>query len=187
MPVRHAILGLLTERPRHGYELKTGFDQLTAGQWDLNVGQVYSTLDRLRKEGLVRLDERSSSDDRKIYRITPEGLADFETWMESPPLEPRPLRDELFVRLSLLLPENVPAVFELIETQRRVYRLHLADLTRQKVALGRLDLPDRLRRELVLDAALHHVAADLKWLDTCEEKVLAWNQENGANKEEGAS
>jgi DNA-binding PadR family transcriptional regulator len=55
LSVRHGILGLLAKQPRHGYELKTGFDTLTGGLWELNVGQVYTTLDRMRKDGLEQL------------------------------------------------------------------------------------------------------------------------------------
>lgn len=124
MPVKHGILALLIERPRHGYELKTGFEALTSGLWGLNIGQVYSTLDRLRKEGLVALQEGDGSgEERKVYQITLEGRNELEAWLEAPPLEARPFRDEIFVRLSLLLDRDLAAALELIETQRRVYHL----------------------------------------------------------------
>lgn len=184
MPVKHGILALLVERPRHGYELKTGFDTLTGGLWDLNIGQVYSTLERLRREGLVVLQEGGvSGEERKVYRISPAGLNELEGWLEAPPLEARPFRDEIFVRLALLLDRDLPAALELIETQRRVYHLQMADLTRQKLAFARSQASDRHRRELFLDAALLHVEADLKWLETCEEKIRAWADSNPRKSE----
>jgi len=182
VPVKHGILALLVERPRHGYELKTSFDALTGGLWDLNIGQVYSTLERLRREGLVALQEGDGSgEERKVYRTTPAGLNELEAWLEAPPLEARPFRDEIFVRLALLMDRDLPASLDLIDTQSRVYHLQMADLTRQKLALARSRALDRHRLELFLDAALLHAEADLKWLETCEEKIRAWAASRGSN------
>lgn len=182
MPVKHGILALLAGRPRHGYELKTGFETLTGGLWNLNIGQVYSTLDRMRGEGLVALEKgEARGEERKVYRITPTGQEELEIWLEAPPLQARPFRDEIFVRLALLLDRDLSTALGLIETQRRVYLLQMADLTRQKLALARSQAPDRHRRELFLDAALLHAEADLKWLETCEEKIRAWAASRGSN------
>lgn len=179
VPVKHGILALLVESPRHGYELKTGFETLTGGLWDLNIGQVYSTLERLRREGLVSLQERhGSGEDRKVYRVTAAGVNELEAWLEAPPLQARPFRDEIFVRLALLMDRDLPAALDLIDTQHRVYHLQMANLTRQKLAFARSQAPDRHRHELFLDAALLHAEADLKWLETCEEKIRAWADSN---------
>ena len=70
MAVREGLLALLSERPSHGYQLKTGFEAATGGVWPLNVGQVYTTLDRLDRDGLVRVDE---ADGQRSYRITADG------------------------------------------------------------------------------------------------------------------
>lgn len=173
LAVKHGILGILAQGPRHGYELKTEFDQLTAGLWELNVGQIYSTLERMLKDGLVRLDGADGpEEDRKVYRITPEGEAELDAWLGRPPLKARPMRDEIFVRLGLLIGRDGRAALDLLDSQRRIYHVQMADLTRQKIGLTRTPPgPDRLRRELLLDAALLHVEADLKWLETCEQKL----------------
>lgn len=175
MAVRHGILGILAERPRHGYELKQEFDLLTGGLWDLNIGQVYSTLDRMVKEGLVTLEEGvAAGDDRKVYRVTPAGLAELQSWLGRPPLKPRPLRDEVFVRLGLLVQRDPVGALDLVESQRRIYHQQMAELTRQKIALARGEpTPGRLRHELLLDSALLHTEADLKWLEICEARVRA--------------
>lgn len=173
--VRHGILGLLAERPRHGYELKQEFDLLTGRLWELNIGQIYSTLDRMVKEGLVALEAGEESAERKVYRVTAAGLAELQTWLERPPAKPRPLRDEVFVRLGLLVQRDLADALDLVQAQRRIYHQQMAELTRQKIGLARGGpTPERLRQELLLDAALLHTEADLKWLDSCEARVRAF-------------
>jgi len=170
--VKHALLGFLSRSPRHGYELKTEFDLLTGGLWELNIGQVYSTLERMLKDGLVALDEGDSSpDDRKVYRVTPAGVRELEDWIARPPLKARPVRDELLIRMGLLMMHAPPRALELIDSQRRVYHLQMAELTRQKLGLRAPSGVEGLGRELALDAALAHCEADLRWLETCEAKV----------------
>lgn len=152
--------------------MKQEFDSLTAGLWDLNVGQIYSTLERMLKDGLVLLEEADGpGEDRKVYRVTEAGLRELDTWLQRPPLKPKPMRDEVFVRLGLLIERDPEAALALLESQRRVGHLQLAELTRQKISLTRLGGRDRLRRELMLDAALLHAEADIKWLDLCETKL----------------
>ena len=172
LSVKHGILGILADGPRHGYELKTRFEGLTGGLWELNIGQVYTTLERMLKDGLVAIEATPrTEDERKTYRVTWQGLTELDDWLRAPPLRPRPLRDEFFVQLGLLMYRDRAAAVDLLETQRRVYHLRLAELTRQKLALARHNDADKLRRELLLDAALLHVEADLQWLDMCEQKL----------------
>lgn len=181
LAVKHGILGILAERPRHGYELKTEFDLLTGGLWELNVGQIYSTLERMRKDGLVSLEGvDEAGEDRKVYRVTESGLAELAAWLERSPLKPRPLRDEVFVRLWLLLVRDPAAACALIDSQRRIYLQQMVALTRQKIDLAREPRGVTwLQRQLLLDAALLHAEADLKWLDTCEAKL---QQEAGSDE-----
>lgn len=173
LSVKHAILGILARSPRHGYELKGEFDLLTGGLWELNIGQVYSTLERMRREGLVELDCDEEGDDRKVYRMTAAGLRELQVWFQRPPLKPRPLRDEVLIRLGLLLEQEPARALDLVDSQRRIYHVQLAALTRQKLRLKAE--PDsgveRLRQELLLDAAIQHTEADLRWLEACETKV----------------
>lgn len=161
----------MSERPCHGYELKSEFDRLTGGLWDLNVGQIYSTLERLLKDRLVELEEGEGTDEeRKVYRLTPEGLSQLELWLSRPPLKTRPRRDEVYVRLALLLDRDPPAALDLVEQQRRLYQVEMAELTRQKITLMRGSAADRNWQSLLVDAAILHVEADLRWLDLCAAK-----------------
>jgi len=175
LAVKHGILGILAGRPRHGYELKTEFDNLTAGLWELNVGQIYSTLERMVKDGLVEsYADEGPGDDRKMYRVTTEGLQELEVWLSRPPLKARPMRDEIYVRLGLLVEKDLAAALDLLDSQRRVYHLQMAELTRQKIGAARAAPgPDRVRREMMIDSALFHVEADLKWIETCEARLRA--------------
>ena len=56
MSVRHALLALLSEGPKYGLQLREEFEARTGEIWPLNVGQVYSTLQRLERDGLVESD-----------------------------------------------------------------------------------------------------------------------------------
>ncbi|HYG60176.1 MAG TPA: PadR family transcriptional regulator [Symbiobacteriaceae bacterium] len=174
LAVKHGILGILAGRPCHGYELKTAFDGLTGGLWELNIGQIYSTLERMLKEGLVCLEESDEpGEDRKAYGVTPAGLQELDDWLQRPPLKPRPMRDELLVRLGILAERSPDVAMVQLAEQRRMYHGQMAELTRRKIGLSRLDRRNRLLQELALDAALLHAEADLKWLETCEAKLRA--------------
>ena len=97
MSVKHALLGILSRQPRHGYELKREFDDALGDFWSLNFGQIYTTLERLQADGLVEHQEVSQHDkpDKKVYRITDQGLAEFYDWKtRAIKPEPRSLRDE---------------------------------------------------------------------------------------------
>lgn len=185
MAVKHGILGLLADRPRHGYELRQEFDLLTGGLWELNIGQIYSTLERMVKDGLALREEGSGGgEERKVYSITALGLQQLQLWLDRPPLKPRPMRDELFVRLGLLTLREPAAALRLVESQRRLYHQQMAELTRQKIGLSRTSAgPERLRQEILLDAALLHTEADLRWLENCEARIEAFLQrEQEANQ-----
>lgn len=192
MTVKFAILGILADQPRHGYELKQIFEERVGEIWPLNYGQIYSTLERLHKEGLVDLEQIEQSDkpDKKIYAITAAGRAEFEAWRRSPiKLEPRALRDELFLRLVFISPSEVDYILRLIQQQQTVYLSHMMQITNRKV-----EIEDRLRRQLaqpldpaererveherligtlLADVALFHAEADIRWLRHCEAKLKA--------------
>src|SRR5688572_13521741 len=132
MSVKHAILGILAQAPRHGYELKTEFEERLGDLWKLNIGQIYSTLERLQAEALVEPEGEtpSTKTEKRVYRITDAGKAEFEEWRNSPlKLEPRNLRDELFVKLAFMEEEDADAVFALFQSQNSSNMSHLMLLT----------------------------------------------------------
>ena len=102
MSVRYGILALLAEAPSHGYQLKSAFERRTGNQWMLNIGQVYTTIQRLEQKGLVEsISADSTDDDRRDYRITDAGRAELEDWFTSPVVLEEPSRDELTIKVLL--------------------------------------------------------------------------------------
>src|SRR4029078_10095842 len=85
MSVRYGLLALLDEAPSHGYPLKTAFEHRTGGNWALNIVQVYTTIQRLERDGLVEsIDGDPADDDRREYRITAAGRAELATSLDHP-------------------------------------------------------------------------------------------------------
>lgn len=160
--LRYGTLGLLAEGPLHGYEIKNRFEELLGGTWDVNIGQVYATLARLERDGLVE-PHGPRGDRRKLpYRLTSGGRAELERWIETPENEPQALRQEIYVKLLLAGRVSNGRLEPLLHGQRRIHlqRLkELADLERGARDEHRDDLA------LLLRGARLHAEADLKWID----------------------
>lgn len=179
MPVKHAILGILKEAPRHGYELKSIFDERIGNFWNLNYGQIYTTLDRLDKEGLVSgtEEEQNSRPDKKVYDISPKGVQELERWLQEPATKPRALRDELFIKLVFMSRENPELAFQLLERQTQIYMEQMRELTETKYRLTKAGINrDNMMTDLLTDAALFHVEADVRWLSHVEAKIHAYTK-----------
>jgi len=171
MSVKHAILGLLCQKPMHGYELKNAFDETFGPLWDLNFGQIYTTLERLEKDDFVNQDKvvvQFDRPDKKIYSITKKGQSEFKGWLKRPIKKIRGLKDEFFIKLLFSEELSSGETLNLINEQRKLYFKLMADLTRIKTEL---DQKERARTILLLDAGILHTEADLKWLDICEEEI----------------
>lgn len=189
MSVKYGLLGVLAKEPCHGYELKAAFEEKAGGFWNINYGQIYSTLDRLTRAGLVKAETEESDGgrERKVYSITEKGAADLRRWLVQPVQRRRPLRDELFVKLALLDPDEPEPIWHLLEDQRQFYLAQMAELTRQKLKLQTEPAGgDRLMTDLLIDAALFHAEADLRWLDHCEARIRSHvaGQNHQASKRE---
>jgi DNA-binding PadR family transcriptional regulator len=159
MSVPHVLLGLLEDRPRHGYDLKREYDERFASTRPLQFGQVYATLARLLRDGLVDIEalEAGGGPDRKLYAITAAGVTDLERWLREP-VTPQPyLQSVLFTKVVLALLSGRSAA-DVLDTQRASHLDRMRELTRRK-ASG--DLADAL----VADFALVHLEADLRWIE----------------------
>jgi DNA-binding PadR family transcriptional regulator len=169
MPIRRGLLSLLTREPMHGYQLKSELDAATGATWPLNVGQVYTTLSRLERDGLVDpLGE--SVDGRLAYRITDAGRAEVASWFAHPvPRESRP-RDELAIKLALALTTPGIDVHRVIQVQRTQALRSLQEYTRLKAKADPIDDAAWL---LVLDSMVFQAEAEVRWLDHCETRVSA--------------
>ncbi|MGW6741163.1 PadR family transcriptional regulator [Streptomyces sp. NPDC055025] len=159
MSIGHTLLGLLESGPRHGYDLKRAFDQRFGHDRPLHYGQVYSTMSRLLKNGLVAVDgvETGGGPERKRYAITDAGVTDVERWLGQPE-KPEPyLQSVLYTKIVIALLTGRGAA-ELLDTQRAEHLRMMRDLTARK---REGDLAD----QLICDHALFHLEADLRWLE----------------------
>lgn len=171
MSVRHSILGLMADGPVVAYQVKKSFDALTSGLWPLNDGQVYTTLQRLQRDGLVvEIDQ----DDQRRYGLTEAGRAELELWLDdvTPPAEGA--RDELTIKIALAVASPAlrdrDRLRQLVESQRLAATVALQRLTRLK---ARLDDEDD-GAAIVLDAASARLSAELVWLDRVDERLNTW-------------
>lgn len=174
--VKYGLLGFLARNAQHGYELKRTFEQLTGGFWQLNHGQIYQSLLSLEAEGLVShtVEHDETVPDRKVYELTRAGRAALDHWLDNPEPRVRPLRDELFIRLAVMSSAPSEQLLELIAAHRSLYLRRMAELTTAKSTVAdaveaSLEGRDELLMEsLLLEAAIYHCEADLRWLDHCE-------------------
>jgi DNA-binding PadR family transcriptional regulator len=165
--VRFGLLALLDEAPSHGYHLKTAFERRTGGSWALNIGQVYTTIQRLERDGLVE-SLGGGDDDRREYRITPAGREQLATWFDSPIVAEAPARDELTIKVLLAVAAGDVDVTALLQRQRRASVEQLQAYTRRKAKAE----PKRdVAFLILLDALIFRTEAEIRWLDACEARI----------------
>ncbi len=171
MSVRHAVLGLLSQRPRHGYELRAAFEALVGGEenWDVKPAQIYSTLTRLEKSGLVAEEsvEQDGGPEKRIYAITPQGHQTLQEWFADGIVSEHQ-RDEFFLKLMVGLASGAADPNQLIQTQRTLLYQELHEIMTQR---SRADPKKELAKILLLDKAAMYLEADLRWLDMAEGRL----------------
>src|SRR2546423_1130715 len=129
MSLRFGILGLLAEEPLHGYEVKTRYEALFGGTWELNIGQVYTTLQRLERDRLVDPVGERGDRGKQRYGLTESGTAALEEWLHEPEDEPQQLRQEVYLKLLLISRLANGNLEELLARQRRTCLQRLRDLS----------------------------------------------------------
>jgi len=167
MSVRHALLALLSEGPKYGLQLRQEFEQRTGEVWPLNVGQVYTTLQRLERDGLVESDGDTDEGPQKAFRITELGAAELDSWLRTPPDLSMPPRDELV--LKVLVAARLPGadVRELIQVHRR----YLVELMQQWTRLKESEAEQDIAFGLAVDAELFRLDAVVRWLDAADGRL----------------
>lgn len=166
MSIRYGLLALLKSGPKYGYQLRGEFEDATGGTWPLNVGQVYTTLGRLERDGLVE-PAGTDEDGRVRYRLTPAGDADVTGWLRTPVDRSSPPRNELAIKLALALTVPGADIRHLVQTQRTATLRTLQEYTRLKRDNADADLP----WSLVLDSLIFGAEAEVRWLDHCEARL----------------
>lgn len=187
MPVKHALLALLAERDLTGYELKLRFERVLGDFWQLNSGQVYSTLERMRRGGMVmrrhpegpappagRRTNGDAGDDRAdvarvVFAITPRGRRTLSQWIATPVARLRPVRDPLYVKLAFSGPEQVPLLLRAFAHETRRYG-EATETLRALVAREPMSHGGRVRW-LVAEAARLTYEAQLAWLDSVQQTL----------------
>lgn len=177
MSVRQSLLALLDEGPRYGYQLRQEFERRTGGTWPLNVGQVYQTLARLERDGLVSPvgTTEEGVEGQLFYRITDEGRQAVRDWFASPVDRVAPARDELAIKLALAVTVPGVDVRDVVQRQRTATLRALQSYTRLKVtpeASGD-EAADgaELAWSLVLESLIFAAEAEVRWLDHCEAQL----------------
>ena len=172
MSVRNALLGLLAEKNRHGYDLHAAFEALVGGDinWDLKHAQVYSTIERLSEAGLVTcVSDLGEGDEpsRRVYAITEAGIQALDEWYASGSL-PEHQRDEFYIKLMVALVSGYGDPYRIIINQRSfIYRrLHAYTGHRDE-----LNSKSELAQVLLLDKSIMYLEADLRWLDMIEGRL----------------
>ena len=162
MSVKHALLTLLQEEPQHGYHLKAEFERRTGGTWPLNIGQVYTTLQRLERDGLVRA-QAPGEDGAITYDTTPLGTSTVREWWDGTVDRAAPARDELTIKIALAVTTPGVDVAAILRRQRTASLQLLQALNRARAAAG-----DDLAWSLVLDRLSFDAQAEAQWLDHVE-------------------
>jgi DNA-binding PadR family transcriptional regulator len=167
MSIRHALLALLSEGPKYGLQLRQEFEARTGEVWPLNVGQVYTTLQRLERDGLVESDDGGEEGPQKGFRITPDGADELAEWLRTPPDLASPPRDELVIKVLVALRLPGVDVREVVQVHRR----YLVELMQQWTRLKEDEADYDLGLALVVDAELFRLDSVIRWLDSADGRI----------------
>ncbi len=170
MSVRQSLLAILDQGPCYGYQLRAEFDRRTGSTWPLNVGQIYNTLDRLERDGLV---EKGDVDDQGhvYWQITDAGSAEVRAWLDAPVERAPGTRDELAIKLAIAATLPGVDLAAVIQRQRSASLRQLHELNRAKYAGANQDGPEELAWSLVVDSMIFAAQAEARWLDHTEQRL----------------
>jgi DNA-binding PadR family transcriptional regulator len=181
MSVRHALLALLSDGPKYGLQLREEFEANTGQVWPLNVGQVYTTLQRLERDGLVSAVAGGDPGPQKAYRITDAGSAELVQWLRVPPDLSTPPRDDLVMKVLIAVRVPGTDVSEVIQAHRR----YLVELMQEWTRLKEDDNGRDVAFALVVDSELFRIDSVVRWLDAAEARLRraladGWNPAQAA-------
>jgi DNA-binding PadR family transcriptional regulator len=174
--VPYALLALLSEGPKYGLRLQNEFESRTGEDWPLNVGQVYTTLQRLERDGLVETDDGESPRAQKRFRITPGGARELAEWLRTPPDLVPPPRDELVIKV--LIASRLPGVdvHEILQAHRR----QVVEVMQRYTHVKAESAGDDVGLALVVDAELFRLEAIVRWLDAADVRLKQQRPEAAA-------
>ncbi|WP_296191653.1 PadR family transcriptional regulator [uncultured Microbacterium sp.] len=170
MSVRQSLLAILDQGPCYGYQLRAEFDRRTGGSWPLNVGQIYNTLERLERNGLVGKGE-TDEQGHVYWEITDAGRSTVADWLASPVVRSGGTRDELTLKFALAATLPGVDVAAIVQAQRSATLKRLQELQRAKYAGPDPEGPAELAWSLVADAMIFEAEAEARWLDHTEARI----------------
>jgi DNA-binding PadR family transcriptional regulator len=170
MSIRQGLLALLEQGPMYGYQLRAEFESRTGATWPLNVGQVYTTLGRLERDGMVE-PAGDDGDGHAVYRITAAGRVEVATWFSTPVSRSTPPRDELAIKLAMAVTVPGIDVQAVVQAQRSATIRALQDYTRLKARATDPTAPQDMAWLLVLESLVFAAEAEVRWLDHCEARL----------------
>jgi DNA-binding PadR family transcriptional regulator len=177
MSARHALLGLLLDRPGYPYELGERLQRRLGPAWRVNSGQLYQDVEWLRKKGLIgRVDDQPSREGRHVYAITDNGIDAFEEWLDEVGDGPRPTRRPLLAKVTLAGPARIRRTLEQIDAYQRDRAELLADLLRQEAAIATDETPlraDHVLLRLNLSADIYALQGELRWARRARDVILS--------------
>ena len=168
--VRNGLLALLLRGPMHGYKLRSEFEASTGTTWPLNIGQVYTTLARLERDGLVAPVGEADAEGRVAYHLTDAGREEVARWFATPVERQSRPRDELAIKLAMALMTEGVDVHAVLQAQRTATLRSLQELTRLKA--GADEVADAAWL-LVLESMIFKAEAEVRWLDHCEVRIAS--------------
>ncbi|KQV07924.1 PadR family transcriptional regulator [Leifsonia sp. Root112D2] len=170
MSIRQSLLAILNQGPCYGYQLRSEFDRRTGSTWPLNVGQIYNTLDRLERDGLVA-KANTDTEGHVYYAITDAGTAEVSGWLGSPVMRSAATRDELAIKLAIAVTLPGINISDVIQVQRAASLRMLQDLTKAKNASDDPESAEDLAGLLVMDSLIFQAEAEVRWLDHSETRL----------------
>jgi DNA-binding PadR family transcriptional regulator len=168
MSVKFGLLALFADGPKYGYQLRTDFEDRTGGTWPVNVGQVYTTLERLERDALVAA-EGTNADGRTVYEITDAGRAALDGWFSTPVAAADRPRNELAVKLLMAATTPGVDVATVVQRQRTASVRLMRDYTTLRRAAAEADDAAGM---LLLDSLVFALEGEVRWLDHVEATVL---------------
>jgi len=169
MSISMSILSILDDGPSYGQRVKNEFETRTGGIWPLNVGQVYTTMDRLERDGLIRRTAAGSPamSAQNVYAVTDEGRAYLKTWFSTNTLVGAPARDELVLKVVMAARHPGVETSQVIQAERKGALQQLQEYTRIKSGSEESDLG----WTFLLDSLIFQMESRVRWLDACEERL----------------
>jgi DNA-binding PadR family transcriptional regulator len=167
MSVRHALLALVSDGPKYGLQLRSEFEAKTGEVWPLNVGQVYTTLQRLERDGLVESVGEDGAGTQRSFRITPVGADELDRWLRTPPDLSSPPRDELVIKVLVAMEVPGVDIHDIVQAHRR----RVIELMQEWTRIKREADPDDVNLGLAVDAELFRLDSVVRWLDAADSRL----------------